>query len=90
LLAFQKDSGKFERLNAQVLGVSFDDMETHQKFMEEFSITFPLISDEDSAIRNLYAPGRIAYLIDTKGIIRHIQKGVPVNEDFLRELEKLQ
>lgn len=89
MLAFQKDIGKFEQLNAQVLGVSFDDMDTHQKFTQEYSITFPLISDTNKAIRNLYAPGRIAYLIDKNGIIRYIQNGVPVNEVFLRELETL-
>ena len=89
MLAFQKDIGKFERLNAQVLGVSFDDIDTHKKFTREYSITFPLISDTKKAIKDLYEPGRITYLIDKNGIIRYVQKGVPVNENFLRELEKL-
>jgi peroxiredoxin Q/BCP len=86
--AFQAGLDRFESLNAQVLGVSPDDMETHKKFSASLGLRFPLIVDQDKAIRKRYAPGRIAYLIDRDGIIRFIQEGMPVHEDFLRELEK--
>jgi peroxiredoxin len=45
--AFQKDLLKFESLNAQVLGVSADDIETHKRFSTELGLKFPLISDRD-------------------------------------------
>jgi peroxiredoxin Q/BCP len=86
--AFQAGLDRFESLNAQVLGVSPDDMETHKKFSASLGLRFPLIVDQDKAIRKRYAPGRITYLIDRDGIIRFIQEGMPVHEDFLRELEK--
>ena len=87
--AFQADLTRFERLNAQVLGVSPDDVETHKKFSATLGLRFPLVSDKDGAIRKRYAPGRITYLIDRNGIIRFVQEGMPKHEDFLRELEKL-
>ena len=87
--AFQAGLDRFESLNAQVLGVSPDDLATHQKFGASLGLHFPLIVDQDNAIRKRYAPGRITYLIDRDGIIRFIQEGMPVHEDLLRELEKL-
>lgn len=69
--------------------MSPDDLETHQKFSASLGLRFPLLVDTDQAIRKRYAPGRITYLIDRDGIIRFIQEGMPVHEDFLRELEKL-
>jgi len=87
--SFQRDLEKFKSLGAQVLGVSTDSVETHARFSEKYGITFPLISDEQYKIKNLYGRGRITYLIDKEGIIRFINKGVPDNGDFLRELEGL-
>jgi peroxiredoxin Q/BCP len=87
--SFQRDLEKFERLEAQILGVSSDSMETHMKFAKEYDISFPLITDSEKQIKNVYGSSRITYLIDKKGIIRFIQKGVPENKDFLRELKKL-
>jgi peroxiredoxin Q/BCP len=87
--AFQRDLEKFEGLDTQVLGVSGDSLGTHAKFADKYNITFPLITDKDNQIKNLYGRNRITYLIDKKGIIRFIQTGVPENKDFLREIKKL-
>ena len=89
MLAFQKDISKFEGLDAQVLGASRDSVQTLQEFNERYGIPFPLISDESGEIRSAYGRGRVTYLIDKAGVIQYIQKGVPKNEDFLKELEKL-
>ena len=88
--AFQADLARFESLNAQVLGVSPDSVETHKKFSDSLGLRFPLVSDGDKAIRKRYAPGRITYLIDANGIIRHVQEGMPDHDVFLGELKKLQ
>lgn len=90
LQAFQKDIKRFEDLNTQVLGVSYDTIETHKKFTGEYGITFPLISDSDKAIRNLYGKGRITFLIDRNGIIQYIQEGVPKNKKFLKKIKGLE
>ena len=86
--SFQRDLEKFEQLDTQVLAVSGDTLETHIKFAEKYNITFPLISDEDRQIKDLYGRNRVTYLIDKKGIIRFVQTGVPENKYFLREIKK--
>lgn len=89
LLAFQKDIDKFEGLDTQVLGVSYDNIETHKKFVKEYGITFPLIADKDKSIRILYGKGRMTFLIDKNGIIQYIQEGVPKNRKFLKRIKRL-
>jgi len=87
--AFQRDLGRFEKLNAQVLGVSPDSLDTHREFSRKYDITFPLIADENGEVQKLYAPGRVTFIIDEEGEIRFIQKGVPNNRELLRQLEQL-
>jgi peroxiredoxin Q/BCP len=86
--AFQNDIARFEELNVQVLGVSADSLETHRAFAKELGLGFPLLAD-DGSIRKAYGGGRITYLIDQKGLVRYIHKGMPDNEKLLREIVKL-
>jgi peroxiredoxin Q/BCP len=87
--AFQSDIDDFEKLSAQVLGVSSDSLETHHEFAKKLNLSFPLIAD-DGTIRELYGGGRITYLIDQSGVIQFIKKGMPDNKEFLREIGSLQ
>jgi peroxiredoxin Q/BCP len=72
-----------------VLGVSGDNLATHQAFAKEHGISFPLIDDADGAVRKLYGSGRTTYLIDKEGVVRMIMQGVPDNAVLLKELAKL-
>jgi peroxiredoxin Q/BCP len=87
--AFQDDFARFAELNAQVLGVSSDSLETHREFSAKLGLKFPLVAD-DGSIRKVYGGGRITYLIDQSGIIRYVHKGMPDNDTLLRELGNLQ
>lgn len=87
--AFQRDIARFEKLNAQVLGVSSDSLETHRDFVEKLNLSFPLVAD-DGQIRKLYGGGRVTYIIDQAGIVRHIHKGMPDNESLLEAIGNLQ
>ena len=89
IIAFQRDLEEFKKLDAQVIGVSSDSMETHRDFAEQNGIEFPLVSDLDRSVKKLYGRGRVTYLIDKSGVIRYVQKGVPDNEAFLNQLKKL-
>ncbi|MFO7577164.1 MAG: redoxin domain-containing protein [Pelovirga sp.] len=89
MLAFQRDIARFEALNAQVLGISGDNLETHRRFAGEYGISYPLLSDSDRAISRQYGGGRITYIIDRAGIIRYVAIGVPDNDALLRQLERL-
>lgn len=72
----------------QVIGVSDDDEESHQRFSDRYELPFPLIADTDRSVMNAYGTygeknlyGRIvvgtkrtSFLIDPEGVIRHIFK----------------
>ena len=86
--AFQNDIERFEKLGAQVLGVSADSLETHNAFVEKLGLNFSLLVD-DGSIRKSYGSGRLTYLIDQSGIIRYVHKGVPDNDRLLQEIGNL-
>lgn len=89
MAAFQNDIERFEKLNAQVLGISADSLETHQAFANQLKLTFPLVVD-DGTIRKIYGSGRITHLIDQQGVVRYQHKGMPDNQRLLQEIEKLE
>jgi peroxiredoxin Q/BCP len=86
--AFQRDISDFAKLDAQVLGVSADTLETHHDFAEELNLSFPLLAD-DGSISADYGNGRVTYLIDRKAVIRMICEGMPDNAALAAEIGKL-
>lgn len=67
----------FTGLGVSVVGISSDDLESHQKFRSKHDLPFTLLSDPDLAVAKLYgckgALGmkRAVFLIDEKGIVRY-------------------
>ncbi len=58
---FQRDLAKYEALNAVVLGVSLDTVESHKAFCTKDSLTFKLLADPDhKAIDSYGVPVRSA------------------------------
>jgi peroxiredoxin Q/BCP len=84
-----------QKENTQVLGVSFDSAESHQKFIEKHSLNFPLLVDTDGKIADLYGarmPGknmarRVSFLIGKDGKIAHITD-VPSADKHLEEMKE--
>ena len=91
----------FTNLGAEVLGVSSDSLESHKSFATHHGLPFLLLSDEEGKVRKLYGvpstmgilPGRVTYIIDKKGVIRHIfnsqYKPKKHIEEALKILEEL-
>ena len=63
---------KFKKLNAVVLGVSKDSIESHCKFRDKFDLTFPLLSDPDGKVIEKYGAWgeKSMYGRKSMGIIR--------------------
>jgi thioredoxin-dependent peroxiredoxin len=67
-------------LGSEVLGVSGQSVASHKSFANHYGLPFILLSDEDNRVRKLYGvpssmgliPGRVTYIIDKQGIVRHI------------------
>lgn len=51
---FRDNVFAFRKLNAQILGVSLDDVESHQKFAEKHNLPFPLLADIDGVAADAY------------------------------------
>jgi thioredoxin-dependent peroxiredoxin len=70
----------FTDLGAEVVGVSSDSPESHRRFAEHHRLPFTLLSDPRKVVRKLYGvpsnmgflPGRVTYVIDKRGVVRHI------------------
>ena len=78
--AFRDDYERFAGLDAEVVGISSDSVESHRRFAENHDLPFTLLSDEGGKVRRLYRvpttfgllPGRVTYVIDTDGVVRHV------------------
>ena len=78
--AFRDSYAVFKEAGAEVIGISSDSVESHQKFAAEHRLSFILLSDQGGTVRKRYGvppalgllPGRVTYIIDKQGIIRHI------------------
>ena len=51
---FRNGLTQFQKADTVVLGVSTDDVASHQKFAEKFNLPFPLLADVDHAVAEKY------------------------------------
>jgi len=51
---FRDDISRIEQANTIVLGVSTDDLTSHQKFSKKYGLPFTLLSDENAAVSKAY------------------------------------
>ena len=78
--AFRERYEDIRELNAEVIGISSDSVESHRSFAAKHELPFTLLSDEGAKVRKLYGasstfgliPGRVTYVLDEEGVIRHI------------------
>jgi len=78
--AFRDSYDVFVNAGAQVIGVSSQSVESHNKFAVFYKLPFILLSDDHGKVRQLFSvpstlgmlPGRVTYVIDKKGIVRHV------------------
>jgi peroxiredoxin Q/BCP len=77
--AFRDSYEVFKDAGAEVIGISSDSVESHQQFTATHRLPFILLSDVGGVIRKRYGvptafglPGRVTYIIDRQGIVRHI------------------
>jgi peroxiredoxin Q/BCP len=78
--SFRDAFEEFARAGAIVIGVSADPPERHRIFAEQQRLPFLLVSDRDGSLRKAYGvpktlgilPGRVTFVIDQAGIVRHV------------------
>jgi len=91
--AFRDSYEQFVAAGAEVIGVSSDSPASHRSFADKHKLPFPIISDQDRALRKLYGvpntlgfvPGRVTYVIDREGVIRLIYSALFASDDHVRK-----
>jgi peroxiredoxin Q/BCP len=76
--SFRDSYAAVQAYDAVIYGISGDSEASHTSFRQEHGLTFPLISDPDGRLRDLYdvksslplIRPRITYVIDKRGLIR--------------------
>lgn len=100
---FQVDQPRYAGLNAVVLGVSLDSVESHKKFCSKEALNFKLLADTNGKVTKEYGSltslvftkfaSRHTFLIDANGRIAKVYPGVDPNrhsEEVLAALNELQ
>jgi peroxiredoxin Q/BCP len=89
---FRDLSDRFESAGAAILGVSGDDVESHERFASKYGLPFPLLADTDHAVSTRYGAyklrerdgkqfmgiERTTFLIDKDGLVRKVYPKVDV------------
>jgi peroxiredoxin Q/BCP len=78
--SFRDSYEVFKDAGAEVVGISSDSVESHQKFAQKHHLPFILLSDKSGTVRKLFGvpatfgllTKRVTYIIDKQGIVRHI------------------
>ncbi len=71
--AFRDNYEAFKENNAEVIGISAQNVESHKSFASHHNLLYILLSDADNKVRRLYGvsptlgiPGRVTFVIDKK------------------------
>lgn len=91
---FRDGYEEFQKMGLVILGVSKDSVKSHKKFVEKFTLPFPLLSDEEGKMiesydswgkkkfmgREYMGVFRNSFLIDEEGSIAKIYESVKAKE----------
>lgn len=100
---FQRDLAKYDALNASILGISVDSVDSHKSFCTKEGLNFKLLSDHDGSVSKAYGSltnlgvakfaSRHTFLIDPKGKIAKVYPDVSASkhsDEVLQDLAQLQ
>jgi thioredoxin-dependent peroxiredoxin len=77
---FRDNYEELAALGAEVIGISGQSVQSHIAFASHYGLPFILLADVDNKVRELYGvpstmgflPGRVTYIIDKQGVVRHV------------------
>ena len=92
--SFRDADHEMQKRGVVVLGVSADDLSSHQKFANKYGLSFPLLADTDTTVSQLYGVwkeknyagktymgvNRETFLIDKDGIVRKVWPKVKADQ----------
>lgn len=83
LNSYNDDMSEFEGVGAQVLGISSQDVDSHERFAAKHGFGFPLLADVDKQVAAAYGtlgplgfPRRSVFVIDGDGVVRYAHRAI--------------
>jgi peroxiredoxin Q/BCP len=79
--SFRDSYEKFSDVDAFIVGISSQSVESHKAFAIKHNLSFTLLSDTENVVRKLFKvptnflgllPGRVTYIVDKSGIIIYV------------------
>jgi len=78
--SFRDSYESFVDAGAEVVGISSDSVDSHERFIGKHKLPMTMLSDEGGKVRALYGvkstlglmPGRATFVIDRQGVVRHV------------------
>lgn len=74
---------QFDGLDAQILAISPQDVDSHQRFADKYGFRFPLLADIDKAVARRYGtlgplgfPRRSVFIVDGDGVVRYAHRAI--------------
>ncbi|GMK43449.1 thioredoxin-dependent thiol peroxidase [Paenibacillus glycanilyticus] len=98
---FRDYNGQFKSYNTEVIGISPDDLASHDTFINDFQLPFPLLADTEHEVSELFGVWkerswngetfmgieRSTFLIDENGVLAREWRSVSVDGHVLEVLE---
>ena len=83
LNSYNNELSEFDKVGAQVLAVSAQDVASHEQFAAKHGFGFPLLADPDKKVAGLYGtlgplgfPRRSVFVIDAAGFVRYAHRAI--------------
>lgn len=83
LNAYNDEMSEFDSVGAQVIGISSQDVASHDEFSGKHGFKFPLLADVDKEVSKQYGilgplgfPRRSVFVIDGQGVVRYVHRAL--------------
>lgn len=93
--SYRDEGERLDGLGAEVLGISAQSVDSHERFVKEKSLNVPLLADEDKEVARAYGVlagpvvRRAIFIVDEDGIIRHAKVSLTsLGYESVGDLEK--
>ena len=96
-LQFSKQPGRVSNTDTEVWGISGDDVVSHRRFSARHNLSYPILSDRNNNLRRQMGvpkalgmmTGRVTYVVDPDGVIRHMFSNLLDGPAHVREAERM-
>ena len=83
LNSYNNELSQFSEIGAQVLAISAQDMDSHEKFAGKYGFQFPLLSDPEKTVASAYGtvgplgfPRRSVFVVNATGQITYAHRAI--------------